>query len=168
MSEAALERLCALGCKGMVVACNTATAAAADELRRRHPDFPIVAIEPAVKPAVEATPGGRILLMATPLALETERIRALAARFSHLAEITLFPCPGLVERIEAGHIHDSVMRDYLKELFAPLTVKPDALVLGCTHYPLISAALREYFGSVALFDGGAVDGNRTLHHGVYR
>lgn len=144
------------GCKAMVIACNTATGVAADELRRENPDFPIVAIEPALKPAVLAHKGQHVLLMATPLAIRTERILALAERFRADAEITLLPCPGLVEMIETGHVSDEPLREHLRSLFAGLSQKPNAVVLGCTHYPHVRPALQEYFGDgVALYDGGA-------------
>lgn len=143
------------GCKAMVIACNTATGVAADTLRGENPDFPIVAIEPALKPAVLAHKGGNILLMATPLAIRTERILALADRFRDDARIALLPCPGLVELIEEGHVSDALLEKYLRTLFADLPQKPDAVVLGCTHYPHVRPALREYFGDgVSLYDGG--------------
>jgi cell division protein FtsI/penicillin-binding protein 2 len=116
----------------------------------------IVAIEPALKPAVLAHKDQRVLLMATPLAIRTERILALAERFRTDAEITLLPCPGLVEMIETGHVSDEPLREHLRSLFAGLSHKPNAVVLGCTHYPHVRPALQEYFGDdVALYDGGA-------------
>lgn len=143
------------GCKAMVIACNTATGVAADVMRAENPDFPIVAIEPALKPAVLAHKGGNVLLMATPLAVRTERILALADRFKHEANVTLLGCPGLVEMIEEGHLDDSLIRDYFRSLFSTLTFRPDAVVLGCTHYPHVRPALQDYFGEdVALYDGG--------------
>ncbi|MBR7166074.1 MAG: glutamate racemase [Clostridia bacterium] len=154
LTEGAYELFREQGCKAMVIACNTATGVAADALRSRHPDFPILAIEPAVKPAAEAFPGGKILLMATPLAIKTERIRSLARRFQKRASIQLLPCPGLVELIETGHLSDEVLKEKLKSLFEGLE-KPDAVVLGCTHFPHVAPAIGEYFGSsVRLFDGG--------------
>ncbi|MBR3837287.1 MAG: glutamate racemase [Clostridia bacterium] len=154
LTEQAYELFRERGCKAMVIACNTATGVAADALRSRHSGFPILAIEPAVKPAAEAFPGGKILLMATPLAMKTERIRSLARRFQKRAEIQLLPCPGLVELIETGHLSDEALKAKLKELFWGLET-PDGVVLGCTHFPHVAPAIREYFGeNVPLFDGG--------------
>ncbi len=156
LTQNALTYFQSLGCKAMVIACNTATAAAADLLRKQNPGFPIVAIEPALKPAVTENPGKNILLMATPLAVKTARIRNLKARFEDRARITLLPCPGLVELIEGGHLQDETIKSYLKTLFSTLENPPQAVVLGCTHYPHIAPALKEYFGQgVTLYDGGA-------------
>lgn len=155
LTEQALSLFLEKGCKAMVLACNTATATAADAIREKYPDLPIVGIEPALKPAVRDNPGKKILLLATPLAVKTPRITSLAQRFEDQAEITLFPCPRLVEMVEFGHLHDETLFSYLKELFSPLTAAPDALVLGCTHYPHIAPALQAFFGPhTRLYDGG--------------
>ena len=154
--RAGVDRLLAQSAKEIVLACNTATAVAADEIRREHPGFPIVAIEPAIKPAAETCRGKKVLLMATPLTLQTDRVSRLSRRFENAAQIEVLPCDGLVELIEAGHLDDEVLDAFLQELFARLTQKPDAVVLGCTHYPHVLPALRRYFGSAAEFFGGGV------------
>lgn len=153
LSRAALFFSIKKGCKAFVIACNTATGVAANTLREENPAFPIVAIEPALKPAVLENPGKKILLMATPLAVKTKRIRDLAQSFENQAEISVLPCPGLVELIEAGHWNDEVLTSYLRALL--LDHSPDAIVLGCTHYPHIASALRAHFGDkTRLYDGG--------------
>ena len=162
LTKSALAFFREQGCKAMVIACNTATAAAADALRAAYPDFPIIAVEPALKPAVTAHPGEEILLLTTPLAAGTSRIRALVRRFSGEAKITLLPCPGLVELIEAGHLRDAALTGYLRERFGSLPEPPRAVVLGCTHYPHIAAAIRDVLGEKTdLYDGGAGTARRT-------
>lgn len=151
------------GCKAAVIACNTATAVAADVLRRENPDFPIVAIEPAVKPAVEAHPTGKILLMATPLTLRSARLQNLVERVKGEAEVHFLPCPGLVELIEEGHWEDEALFSYLTSLFAPLSFRPDALVLGCTHYPHVSAALSRHFDGIPQYHGGSGAARRLAY-----
>ncbi len=153
LSREALALAMEKGCKAFVIACNTATGVAAPTIRRENPSFPIVAIEPALKPAVLENPGKKILLMATPLAIQTNRIQNLVATFEDRADVEVLPCPGLVELIEEGHWNDSVLVTYLSELFADKS--PDALVLGCTHYPHVAPALSKFFkNEVRLYDGG--------------
>lgn len=154
--RAGVERLLSHNAKEIVIACNTATAVAADEIRRLYPAVPIVAIEPAIKPAVLSASGKRVLLMATPLTLQTERVSRLSRRFESAAQIEVLPCDGLVELIEDGHLDDETLDAFLCRLFSRLSTTPDAVVLGCTHYPHVLPALRRYFGdAVTFYDGGA-------------
>lgn len=124
------------GIKAFVIACNTATSAAAFELREENPDLPIIGIEPAIKPAVSLPGAKKVLVMATPLTLAEEKYRSLSARLSSSCEIVPLPCAGLSELIEKGDMHSEEIRAYLKELFSPYQgERIDAVVLGCTHYP---------------------------------
>ena len=136
--------------KAVVIACNTATAVAAAELRARY-TLPIIGIEPALKPASEVRKDGSILVLATPMTLKLEKFRALYARYGEGA-IPL-PCPGLMELVER-EAHDEARR-YLLELFSPYDLTTvDAIVLGCTHYVFLRPILREILPeTVSVLDG---------------
>lgn len=144
------------GIKALVIACNTATSAAAKVLREENPDLPIIGIEPAVKPASEICDRPCVLVMATPLTLREEKFLALVARFTELEEMIPLPCPGLVELIESGNTESQAINQYLEELFAPYkNTKIDAIVLGCTHYPHIKTAIaRQFPRDTVILDGG--------------
>ncbi len=154
LSEAAAEKLLSMGAKAVVVACNTATGEAINYLRQRFEGVPIVGTEPAIKPAVSAFPGGRVLVMATPQCLESKRVRELAARFEKEAELVLLPCPGLMEFVERGELSGERLNAHIRALMEPVSVKPfDAVVLGCTHYPFLREAIARFTGSAAIIDG---------------
>ena len=153
----AAEYLFAQGAKGLVVACNTATSAGVRALRERYPDIPIVGIEPAVKPAVLHKPGGRVLVMATPMTIREEKFQKLMGQYTDDAEILPLPCPGLMDFVERGDLHSEDFRKYLEELLYEYRKHPvDAAVLGCTHYPFAKDMIQEILGAdVVIFDGGA-------------
>lgn len=144
------------GVKSVVVACNTATSVAVADLRKKYPDLPLVGIEPAIKPAVEQHPGGRIIVMATPMTLRQEKFCRLMGRWEAQAQIVPLPCPGLMEYVERDHLEGEDLRKYLTELFWSVDHKPmDAIVLGCTHYPFAKTAIRNVVGTeVKIYDGG--------------
>lgn len=124
------------GAKALVLACNTATAAAAAELRERYPQVPLVAMEPAVKPAAAATRNGRVGVLATTGTLKSARFAALLDRFASDVQVFTQPCPGLVERIEAGDLYGPQTRALLERLLAPILEQGcDTLILGCTRIP---------------------------------
>ncbi|MES2821056.1 MAG: glutamate racemase [Pseudomonadota bacterium] len=132
------------GIKALVLACNTATAAAVAQLRARYPELPIVAMEPAVKPAAAATRNGRIGVLATTGTLNSARFAALLDRFANDVRVITQPCPGLVERIEAGQLADDETRALLQGYVTPLLEQGcDTLILGCTHYPFLKPLLAE-------------------------
>lgn len=145
-----MEHLLAQDVKAVVIACNTATAVAAAELRARY-ELPIIGIEPALKPASEMRREGSILVLATPMTLKLEKFRALYARYGEGA-IPL-PCPGLMELVEREA--DDEARRYLLELFSPYELtKVDAVVLGCTHYVFLRPVLKEILPeNVSVLDG---------------
>lgn len=147
--------LIGMGAKAIVVACNTATAAAVEAMRAAYPQIPIIGTEPAVKPAADA--GHRhILVLATPVTVAEERFSALIHSRCGTAEVIAVPCPGLATMIEEGHTSDGVLCEYLDGIFAPLRGKFDAVVLGCTHYPLARTAIsRAAGGDVPVYDGAA-------------
>ncbi len=153
LTFAAAEQLFARNVKALVIACNTATAAAIDALREKYPDRIIVGIEPAVKPAVSRFPTGRIGIMATPVTLHEEKLTRQLANFPDATLIPI-PAPGLVELIEAGKKDSEQTKALLTQVLAPYVGKLDALVLGCTHYPFAKNAIRQVAGDIPLFDGG--------------
>ena len=133
--------------KAIVIACNTATAAAANTLRAEFPDVPIIGTEPALKPAVERHPGGRILVMATAMTVKEQKFQALRAQYEQLAEIIPSPCSGLMEFVEQGILRGEQLSAYLFEKLSPyLKVPVDAVVLGCTHYSFLQSAIRRIVG----------------------
>ena len=145
-----MEHLLEQDVKAVVIACNTATAVAAAELRAKYA-LPIIGIEPALKPAHELRRQGSILVLATPMTLKLEKFRALYARYGEGA-IPL-PCPGLMELVEREA--DEEARRYLLELFSPYDLtKVDAVVLGCTHYVFLRPLLRQILPpNVEVLDG---------------
>jgi len=145
------------GAKALVIACNTATAAAAAELRARYPGWPIIGMEPAVKPAALATRSGTVGVLATTGTLQSARFAALLDRFAADVTVVTQPCPGLVELIEEGNLHSPALRALLAGYLQPLIdAGCDTLILGCTHYPFLKPLLAELLPvHVALVDTGA-------------
>ena len=132
--------------KALVIACNTATAAAAKELRETLA-LPVIGMEPALKPAVERHPGGRILVMATAMTVKEQKFQALRAQYEQQAEIIPIPCSGLMEFVEQGILRGEQLSAYLFEKLSPyLKVPVDAVVLGCTHYSFLQSAIRRIVG----------------------
>ncbi len=140
-----VEMLIERGIKGLAVACNTATGAAVRSLRSDYPDLPIVGIEPAIKPAVEKTKGGRIIVLATPMTIAQEKYRALVERFKGDTDLVSVPCPGLMEFVEEGDLNESELKAYFDKHLSPfLTEDTETIVLGCTHYPFIRRELKGF------------------------
>ena len=141
--------------KALVVACNTATAAAIQQLRSAYPDLIVVGIEPALKLAADNFPGGRLGVLATEVTLREEKFDALVHRFKENCTIHKIPAPGVVNLIEAGKNDAPEMIDLLKNLLAPYVGKLDALVLGCTHYPFVTRNIASIMGpDTQLLHGG--------------
>ena len=141
------EHLREVGASMAVVACNTATAHAVQAMRERWPEWPVVGIEPGVKPAVAATRNGRIGVMATTATVASRRYEQLVA--AHAAEVTLIsqPCPGLVTLIERGDLRSAELDALVERFCAPLReARVDTVLLGCTHYPLIRARIQAALG----------------------
>ena len=147
------------GCKALVIACNTATSAAIADLRAQYPERIIIGIEPALKPAIDRFPTGKIGIMATAVTLREEKLALQMERFPQ-AQVVRIPAPGLVERIEQGRANAPETRALLEQILAPHTGKLDALVLGCTHYPFVKDALANIL-QVPLFDGGEGTARQT-------
>lgn len=122
------------GAKALVIACNTATVAAVADLRRDFPEWPIVGMEPAVKPAAAATRSGVVGVLATTGTLQSAKFAALLDRFATDVRVITQPCPGLVELIESGDLHSAELRALLQHYVEPLLANGcDTIILGCTH-----------------------------------
>lgn len=155
-SVAIVEFLLGQHAKAIVVACNTATGVAVQMLRARFP-VPIVAMEPAVKPAATHTRTGVIGVLATSRTIASENFAKLHRRFGADVKILLQPCPGLVEQVEAGNLSGDQTRALLVQYVLPLLAQgADTLVLGCTHYPFLATLIQEIADpSVTIVDPSA-------------
>ncbi|MDP9356063.1 MAG: glutamate racemase [Chloroflexota bacterium] len=150
------------GAKLIIVACNTATSVALQELRGRF-GLPIVGLVPAVKPAVAATRSGRIGVLATPRTACGETLAELIRRHADGAEVFTVAAPGLADLVEAGYTVGPEVEVALQPLLDPLvTSGVDTLVLGCTHYPFLRDAIRDLVGpDITVIDSGEAIARRT-------
>ena len=148
--------LIAKNIKALVVACNTATAAAIDDMRAKY-TLPIIGMEPAVKPATAITKNGIVGVLATVGTLKSAQFAALLENYGRNVEVVTQGCIGLVECIERGELTQDSTRDLLKKYLAPLLAEgADTIVLGCTHYPFVRPMIEEIVGlNVAIIDTGA-------------
>ena len=145
-SSAIVDFLIGEGAKAIVVACNTATAVAVDALRERFA-LPIVAIEPAVKPAAATTESGVVGVLATTQTLTSAKFARLVDQYAGDATVLTQACPGLVEEIERGDLTGPRTRTLLEEYVTPLVDQgADTLVLGCTHYPFVAPVIQDVAG----------------------
>ena len=155
LTLAAAEKLVARGIKALVVACNTATAAAIEDLRREYPDIIVIGIEPALKLATDRYPGDTIGVMATPATLRERKFARLMERCADHCTVVKLPAAGLVELVEAGKANGAEAEELLRPLLAPHAGMLDAVVLGCTHYPFAAETISKLLGErTALLDGG--------------
>ena len=155
LSRGITERLLRMGCKAIVIACNTATSAAAEQLRAQYSSIPIVGIEPALKPAAlsERCHHGRVLVMATPMTVSLDKFQLLKQRWGREAEVVAVPCDGLAARIEQGNLDAPDMYELLESLVGEFAGNVNAVVLGCTHYPFVRRQIQSVVGDVPFFDG---------------
>ena len=155
LTLAAADALMKRGIKALVVACNTATSIAIEDLRKKYPDLIIIGIEPALKVAADRFPGGNIGVMATPVTLQEEKFARLLRRYEGSCTIHKLPAPGLVERIEQGEAHSDATKKLLQALLSSHAGALDAVVLGCTHYPFVAEDISAVLGKdTAILDGG--------------
>lgn len=154
-SRAIVDMLLDEGCKAIVIACNTATSAAAATLRADYAHVPIIGVEPALKPATLAKNVEHILVMATPITLRLDKYKQLAERWGSSYDVIEAPCPGLAARIEKGHLQRPDIDELLENLIGSYRGAIDAVVLGCTHYPFVAHQIKRILGDVPLFDGAA-------------
>jgi glutamate racemase len=145
-STAITEFLIGRSAKAIVVACNTATSFAAETLRARF-ELPIVAMEPALKPAAQSTKTTVVGVLATTRTLESERFMRLQQAYGTSVRVLVQPCPGLVEGVERGDLSGPDMLALVRRYVEPLVQQEaDTLVLGCTHYPFLIPIIREVAG----------------------
>jgi len=148
----------------LIVACNTATSASIITLRDKYPQLILIGTEPGVKPAIEATNTNNIGVLATPATLKGNKYQLLVNQLFESKQIKLFEqaCPGLVEQIEKGEISSTSTKSMLKTWLKPMIKNNvDTIVLGCTHYPLISDVIREIMGyNITLIQTGSAIANR--------
>ncbi len=134
----------AQGAKLIVIACNTASAAALKTLRQEYPEIPFVGMEPAVKPAAEQTHSGKVGVLATPSTFQGELYASVVERFANGVEIYQETCPGLVSQIEKGQLDTPKTRRILEAALMPLMTRGvDTLVIGCTHFPFVIPLIEE-------------------------
>lgn len=142
LTKNAVARLVDLGIKALVVACNTATGIAINELRARY-DFPIIGLEPALKAADDTHKDGLILVLATPLTLASAKYATLYEKYGRHARS--LPCPGLMDFVEAEDLDSQALHSYLADLLKPYkNEKIDSAVLGCTHYVFLRHAVARH------------------------
>jgi len=148
--------LIAKGVKAIVVACNTATAAAIDMMREKY-SLPIIGMEPAVKPAAEASRNGVIGVLATVGTLKSAQFAGLLESYGRNVKVVTQGCIGLVECIERGELRSDNTLNLLEQYCQPLLDEgADTIVLGCTHYPFVKPLIRQIVGDgVTLIDTGA-------------
>lgn len=129
--------------KAIVIACNTATAEAANQLRDTF-DIPIIGLEPAIKPAAKLSKNGIIGVLATQRTISSERLLGLTERYAQDKKVLAQACPGLVEQVESCKLSDATTDRLLEKYILPLLEQgADALILGCTHYPFLLPAIRK-------------------------
>ncbi len=147
-SSAITEFLLGLGSAIIVVACNTASAAALQELRAQYPQTRFVGMEPAVKPAAEQTRTGVVGVLATPATFQGRLYSSVVERFAKEVIILQDTCPGLVGEIEKGDMEGAETRRILESAIRPMLEKNiDTIVLGCTHYPFVIPLIRQIAGA---------------------
>ena len=146
-SEAITKFLLEKNARIIVVACNTASAAALKYLREKFAGVPFVGMEPAVKPAAEFTQTGKVGVLATPATFQGALYASVVERFANGAELFQNTCTGLVQQIEQGNLDDPETRRILKDALLPMLEKNiDTVVLGCTHYPFVIPLIQEIVG----------------------
>lgn len=146
-SEAITNFLLERDAKIIVVACNTASAAALKYLREKFPHVQFVGMEPAVKPAAETTQTGKVGVLATPTTFQGALYASVVERFASGVELFQDTCPGLVQQIEGCNLNGPETRKILEDALQPMLEKSiDTVVLGCTHYPFVIPLIQEIVG----------------------
>jgi glutamate racemase len=146
-SEAITRFLLERDARIIVVACNTASAAALTHLRETFPDVPFVGMEPAVKPAAEHTQTGKVGVLATPATFQGALYTSVVERFANGVELFQNTCSGLVQEIERGNLDGTETRRILEDALDPMLENNiDTVVLGCTHYPFVIPLIQQIVG----------------------
>ncbi len=165
LSDGVVRFLLDEGVKLIVVACNTASAAALHYLRETFPFVPFVGMEPAVKPAAENTHTGKVGVLATPATFQGELYASVVERFAQEVVIFQETCPGLVGQIEAGKLNSQEVRNVLEDALKPMVKQGiDTVVLGCTHYPFVIPMIAQIVGpNVRVIDPAPAIARQTMH-----
>jgi glutamate racemase len=151
-SFAVVHRLLSADVKMVIVACNTASAAAVADLREAFP-IPFVGMVPGVKPATGVSRTGRVAILATPGTLDGELFARVADEFGRRTHIATVPGNGLADMVERGQANTAISRDALRETLGPeIAAGADTVVLGCTHYHFLADDIRHEFPGVAIVD----------------
>jgi glutamate racemase len=163
-SERISRFLIGQGAKIIVVACNTASAVAIEHLRATFPDVSFIGLEPAVKPAVAMTITGNVGVLATPRTVTSARLHRLIEHWANGVTVHTVAGEGMVELVESGTVDGQAVNTVIAPLLDPLLQSNvDVIVLGCTHYPFLRRAIREYAGEgVQVIDSGTAIARRTL------
>jgi glutamate racemase len=162
------------GCKAIVVACNTASAASLKHLRDSLPHVPTIGMEPAVKPAAATTKSGVVGIMATPATFQGRLFKATAGRYASGIRLVNQVCDGLAEHVEAGELDGPDTEAMLRRFLGPiLDAGADTIVLACTHYPFVIEPIRRIAGpGVSVIDPAPAVarhlGTVLAHHGLRR
>ncbi len=150
--------------EALIVACNTATSAAIKDLRDAFPQLIVIGTEPGIKPAINSTITGNVGVLATPATLKGEKYQLLVNQLEAKNSVQLYEqaCPGLVEQIELGNIETKDTFNMLEKWLEPMSKNSvDTIVLGCTHYPLISNSIKKIMGeNITLIETGYAIANR--------
>jgi glutamate racemase len=145
--DAITRFLVSAGCKAVVVACNTASAAALKHLREAFPDLPTIGMEPAVKPAAALTRSGVVGILATPATFQGRLFQATAGRHARHVTLVNQVCDGLAEQVESGDLDGPRTEAMLRRFLAPMQgAGADVVVLACTHYPFVIEPIRRIVG----------------------
>lgn len=147
--------------KAIVIACNTATSIAINDLRKKY-SLPIIGIEPAAKPAIENRGQKKVLIMATPTTIREEKLHNLLKKFSAEEFVDLIAMPKLVEYAESGEFNSKEIEDYLKKQLQEFNLNDySEIVLGCTHFPFFKEEIKKVVPqSISIRDGSKGVANR--------
>lgn len=166
LADEAVRLLLGRGCKMIVVACNTATAATIEYLRAKYPEIPFVGLEPAVKPACLSTGTGVVGVLATERSLEGDLFRRTAARYADKVRILTAVGEGFVEIVENDAEQTPEAEETVRRVLEPMIAAgADRIVLGCTHYPFLIPVMKRVIGerNVEIVDSGAAVERRVEH-----
>lgn len=152
----AISGLDGLNAKAIVIACNTATAAAQEALEKRYPYIPVIGIEPAVRQAAKENPNGDILCLATAGTLASARYERQLGEVADAARVVSVAAPGIVTYVESGMSDRTAITAYLRDLLSPWkNIRFSGVVLGCTHFPFVASEIEEALGySVSFYEPG--------------
>lgn len=150
--------------KALVVACNTATSVAIEDLRNSL-EIPVIGMEPALKPGIELNKIGKVAVMATPVTLREKKFNDLIQKLERTANVVKIPCPGLVEIIEKEGKYSDEIEKYIKNIFSSYNIDElGVIVLGCTHYIFIKDIIANIVGkNISIVDGNLGTAKHVKH-----